>query len=417
MSCINCKGSGFLWCNGKRRECVCVNVESATITNVGPNLSNQFNALNVSERTPIVELFSVYGINEIRDLVLGDVTNDGTEYLVSTALASPSFLQSVERGRYIPGYAAEGGIGVRTDSVPEGNQVMRWGVFDESNGFFFGRNATGIFIAVRREGATDLLVQQPNWNIDPLDGTGPSGYVLELDRGNIFQIVFTWYGYGVINFNVVIQDADTLAQEVVTVHRFRPEMETSTTDPNLPLRAEADDNGTDATPLELFVGGRQYSIIGKYNPTFRITSEIRSITIGALGVPTTFISFRRKPIFPAGSARPNSVTVQLEGLDIGATNAVTYEIRVGGTPTGTYGNIANIPPNETALEVSTDISNLTGGIAIYKGVAPGGGVNRALATESQLDLNLIDLEPITLIITSLANNNPTTVSFRMREEW
>ena len=197
--------------------------------------------------------------------------------------------------------------------APTGSQVVRWGVYDDQNGLFFGQNvANGIFVAIRRAGV-DTIIPQTSWNVDPLDGTGPSGATLSLSKGNIFQIVFTWYGYGVIEFRVVIPDPTTLAQEVITVHRFSPTGETSLADPNLPVRAEISNGGT-ATALNLFVGGRQYSILGNYSPVFRVTSERRTVT--ATGTLTPILSFQRKAIFPAGSGRTNSVSVKLEGIDL-----------------------------------------------------------------------------------------------------
>ena len=154
--------------------------------------------------------------------------------------------------------------------------------------------ANGIFVAIRRAGV-DTIISQASWNVDPLDGTGPSGATLDLSKGNIFQIVFTWYGYGVIEFRVVIPDPTTLAQEVITVHRFSPTGETSLADPNLPVRAEIDNDGT-ATALNLFVGGRQYSILGNYSPVFRVTSERRTVT--ATGTLNTDIVLPKKDSLP-----------------------------------------------------------------------------------------------------------------------
>ncbi|HBV85228.1 MAG TPA: hypothetical protein DEF42_00830 [Desulfosporosinus sp.] len=71
--------------------------------------------------------------------------------------------------------------------------------------------------------------------MDRLDGTGPSGATLSLAEGNIYEVVFTWYGYGIIEFRVVLPDPTTLAQEVITVHRFSPTGETSEKSLRLPL--------------------------------------------------------------------------------------------------------------------------------------------------------------------------------------
>ena len=236
-------------------------------------------------------------------------------------------LDSSERGRYEAGFAGEAGIGIRLPVAPTGTQVVRWGLFDDQNGAFFGQNvANGIFVAIRRAGL-DTIIPQTSWNVDKLNGSGPSGATLTLSKGNIFQIVFTWYGYGVIEFRVVIPDPTTLAQEVITVNRFSPTGQTSFADPNLPLRAQISNNGT-ASAISLFVGGRQYSIIGNYNPTFRITSERRQVT--ATGTLTPIISFQRKAVFPAGSGRSNSVSVKLEGIDLVTSADIYYQIILGG---------------------------------------------------------------------------------------
>ena len=238
------------------------------ISTIGPNVDSQFDELRVAQKSPVVELTSVYGVSEIRDVVFttggGTVTNTSTEYQVSTAGggADSAILESALRGRYMPGFAGEAGIGIRIPSAPTGNQVARFGMFDSQNGAFFGVSSTNIFVAIRR-GGIDTVINQSAWNVDPLDGSGPSGETLDLSKGNIYQIVFTWYGYGVIEFRVVLPNPTTGAQEVVTVERYSPSGQTSIIDPNQPLRAEVDNGGTGAA-FDLFVGGRQYSIIGKY---------------------------------------------------------------------------------------------------------------------------------------------------------
>lgn len=109
---------------------------------MGPNISSQFDELIVSEKTPIVELTSAYGLSILRDSVttLGDgtVTNDATEFNLSNTTngIDSAILESVLRGRYEPGFAGEAGIGVRIPMLPIGNQIGRWGFFDDQNGAF-----------------------------------------------------------------------------------------------------------------------------------------------------------------------------------------------------------------------------------------------------------------------------------------
>lgn len=102
----------------------------------------------------------------------------------------------------------------------------------------FGQKViNGIFLAIRRAGV-DTVIPQSSWNVNLLVGTGPSGEILNLAKDNIFQFLYSWYGYGVIEFRVVLPNPITLAQEVITVHRYYTTGHTSLTDPNLPLRAE-----------------------------------------------------------------------------------------------------------------------------------------------------------------------------------
>lgn len=395
------------------------------IENVGPNVSSQFDELMVSQRTPIVELTSVYGLSDLRDIVettgSGTVTNTTVEYQVSVT-AGPTdsaTLDSAERGRYMPGYAGQAGIGVRIPSPPAASQVFRWGLFDDQNGAYFGQSiSNGIFVAIRRAGS-DLIIPQTAWNVDPLNGTGPSGINLNLALGNIFQITFTWYGYGVVEFSVVVQNPATLAQQVVTVHRFKPANQTSFADPNLPLRAQIV-NGGSAAARSIFVGGRQYSILGKFDPSFRITSERRSLQVNPTGIPV--ISFQRKSVFPAGSGRSNSVSVTLEGVDIITDLDVYFQIIVGGTlntpfvdfPTAT----TLIPNNETALRVNNTATTITGGEVVFQGVGSSApGSSRDLATANLLDFELPDDQIVSLVVGSLSGTANVTAVFRVTEEW
>ncbi|MEO2212575.1 hypothetical protein ABGV40_17160 [Paenibacillus amylolyticus] len=397
------------------------------ISNIGPNVSSQFDELRVAQKTPIVELTSVYGLSILRDAVTttgaGTVTNNATEYNLSNTASGidSAVLESVLRGRYEPGYAGEAGIGVRLPSLPIGNQVAQWGLFDTQNGAFFGVNSTTVFVTVRRAGV-DTTVPQSLWNVDPLNGTGPSGATLNLSKGNIYQIVLTWYGYGVIEFRVVIPDPVTLAQEVVTVHRFSPTGQTSFVDPNLPLRAQVANNGTGAA-YSIFVGGRQYSIIGKYEPTYRVTSERRRIT-NVTSTLTPVISFTRKAVFPAGSARTNSVQVNLEEINVISTVDLSYQVLVGGTLNGTFVNYPTattiIPDSETALLVNNTSTTITGGEVVFQGITGGGAGNTTILASSELlDFTLPENQVVTLAVSNIGGpgSNTVDVVFRVTESW
>jgi hypothetical protein len=49
---------------------------------------------------------------------------------------------------------------------------------------------------------TERRVPQSQWNIDHLDGTGQSGYLLDATRMQMLMIQYTWYGAGFVDFGV-----------------------------------------------------------------------------------------------------------------------------------------------------------------------------------------------------------------------
>jgi hypothetical protein len=83
----------------------------------------------------------------------------------------------------------------------------------------------------------EIRVRQPDFNIDTLDGTGPSGYVLDSGRMQMLGIEYSWYGAGYVQWMIRGQRG-----EMVPVHR-RPNnninYEAYMRSGNLPARYEA----------------------------------------------------------------------------------------------------------------------------------------------------------------------------------
>ena len=61
----------------------------------------------------------------------------------------------------------------------------------------------------------ETRVPQSQWNIDKMDGTGPSGHVLDLSKMQMFYIDYSWYGAGALRFG--FRDSQG---KVFYVHRF-----------------------------------------------------------------------------------------------------------------------------------------------------------------------------------------------------
>lgn len=118
------------------------------------------------------------------------------------------------------------------------NATKRAGYFDDSNGIFLELGG-GVASFHRRSSSSvpSTSVPQAAWNLDPMNGTGPSGIALDFAETQILVMDFEWLGVGSIRLGFVING------QIVYAHRFdcanvSPHVYMTT--PNLPVRWEVD---------------------------------------------------------------------------------------------------------------------------------------------------------------------------------
>jgi hypothetical protein len=116
--------------------------------------------------------------------------------------------------------------------------TQRVGYYGASNGMFL-ELANSTLSLVERSSVTGALVDTPvnqaAWNVDPLDGSGPSGITLDITKAQILFMDFEWLGVGSVRCGFVING------EFYTCHIFHhANLITSTyiTTASLPLRYE-----------------------------------------------------------------------------------------------------------------------------------------------------------------------------------
>jgi hypothetical protein len=68
------------------------------------------------------------------------------------------------------------------------------------------RGATATMVQVTK--TVDTRIPQSSWNIDKMDGTGTSGYNIDLSKMQMFYIDYTWYGAGTIRFGFRATNGD-----------------------------------------------------------------------------------------------------------------------------------------------------------------------------------------------------------------
>lgn len=70
------------------------------------------------------------------------------------------------------------------------------------------RGATADYVIITK--TIELRIPQSSWNIDKCDGTGPSGYNIDLSRMQMFYIDYSWYGAGFIRWGLRGPDGDVI---------------------------------------------------------------------------------------------------------------------------------------------------------------------------------------------------------------
>lgn len=137
---------------------------------------------------------------------------------------------------------------------PGTNQIV--GMGNDANGFFFGVvNST--FCILWRNNSVDTVIPQSNWNVDPMDGTGPSGIVLDYTKGNVFKIQ-SQLDFGNINFFI----ESPLTGQLILVNQIQyanANVNRSLANPGMQLMAQVTSTGGAAQlnlgSMGLFVEG------------------------------------------------------------------------------------------------------------------------------------------------------------------
>ena len=130
-------------------------------------------------------------------------------------------------------------------NAPKTNLRQRVGYFGEDNGIYFQLNGTSEPQFVQRSlvtgSVTETVVPQSEWNIDRLDGQGPSGITLDVTKAQILWMDIEWLGLGTVRIGFII---DGVFIHCHSFHHANFITSTYITTASLPLRYEITNLGT-----------------------------------------------------------------------------------------------------------------------------------------------------------------------------
>lgn len=327
--------------------------------------TSSFGLLKMEQDIADIQIMFSYGIPAISTTTeitgVGTVTPINSMAKISSGAAANSSarLRSNRVFKYAPGQGGNIMFTSLYDAPAVGNHRVM-GIGTQTNGFFFGYNGTSFGI-MRRTGGVDIWTPREEWSIDKMDGTGPSGQVLDLTKGNVYRINFQWLGFGSINF--FIEESTT--GRLLPVHRIKyanTNTLPSVLDPSFPMLIESE-NSTNTTDLSIQTASFAAMLEGNRSNLSSPFSEDNTKTI-TLATITNIITIRSKATFQGLS---NHIPTKLSSINIcstGATNtgktAIIYIIRgavLGGTLTWVDVNTDN-----SVVEYNTTGTTVTNGI-------------------------------------------------------
>jgi hypothetical protein len=372
-----------------------------------------FDRMLTSEETVLLSLKPGMGVSALRDVIQvqngGSVTNtlNRPEYVfATTGPGSVATMKTAERCRYMPGLASEVGIGGHLDQMLVGDQALRFGVFDDTNGFLFEILANDLYVIVRKDGV-DTRTVRSEFNMDCLDGSGPSGVFMNALKGYIWVIRWCWYGYGSVDFSIITED-DSQQQRTIVLHRYFTQVRPSISVPNLPMTITLNSGQTD-TLCRAYVTGRKYSVLGKFTPMTRMGSVQKVVTSADVGW-LCVCSIRRKVGY-------SSAPVLLNTIDVFGTSGVTvFKVVTGTQLTGAvWGAPDCYDDHETAVQYDDSAAAVTGGTTIWKGAVRSHAKMAAMC--NCLDFYLTEEDVLSVFVMNPASVGETLVSIKWKEQW
>lgn len=188
--------------------------------------ADAFDRLRTSSPDSLHENKAIHGLNTITmsyltsgtlSYVTWDDVASTVKLQVGTDSGAYAIRQSNKYYSYQPGKSQ---LVAMTGVLATGksNLVQRIGYFDADDGLFLEYNNTTAYL-VKRTSTTgsivDTPVSQSNWNLDKLDGTGPSGITMDWSKAFILIIDFQWLGVGRVRYGFDLDGHIVYAHELL----------------------------------------------------------------------------------------------------------------------------------------------------------------------------------------------------------
>ena len=240
------------------------------------------------------------------------------------------------------------------------NLRQRAGYYSRTNGYYLELDGTQLSF-VRRSYTTGELVEtrvlQSEWNVDKLDGTGPSDVTLDISKAQILFSEYEWLGAGSVRLGFAIDG------QFIIAHQFNHANYVAApyiTTASLPVRYEIENTGATSTASSL--GQICTTVISNGGYTRRTEAWTASRT-ATVNVSSTFYPIAS---IRMAAGRTDSVVIPA-GLAILPVAQGNYQWALIRNATITGGTWVNHTPSTGNVDYNISATAMTGGVSVIEG--------------------------------------------------
>ena len=292
------------------------------------------------------------------------------------------------------------------------NLRQRVGYFGADNGIYFEIDGDTLYFVERSLSlGTTTRVSQEDWNIDKLDGTGPSGITLNPSKAQILWMDIEWLGVGSVRIGFVI---DGKFIHCHTFHHANIIESTYITSGSLPLRYEIANTGITTSTSNLkqicssVISEGGYNLNGIQQAVGIAITAPRTLTTAGTYYPIVSIRLKTSP----NNLDAIAIITALSAMPI-ATGAYNWQIRTSGT---TGGGTWVSAGDDSAVNYNITGTSHTGGRILASGFfnASNQGITqidipREALFKFQLERNGLTSTPFEISLVVASNGNGDTV--------
>ena len=286
---------------------------------------------------------------------------------------------------------------------------------------FSSATAAGSLVETRAgRAAVDTFIKQEDWNVDTMlpktdgsnVGAGPSGMILDPQKGNVYQVKFQYLGYGAITF--FIEDSDN--GRFVPVHIVQysnNNTSPSVGNPSFKIGWFAASAGS-TTDIQTYGSSGEMGIEGDRQPRRLPDAQVANKT----GIGTSFtniLTIRCRRTF-AGVVNLNEVLPSAINVAVDGTKISEYQIilnaELGGETNYTY-------KDEDHSIVEYDTAGTTTTVGTDSQLILAGVLGKTASTSSILldyDLHLVPGDTITIAVRTTSGTTDAAASITWLED-